>query len=170
VTSRHGKPVEIQALWYNALRTMEDLAREFGEEDAAGVYRGMADRARVSFNTLFWNEETASLYDVVRADGRNASIRPNQIFAVSLRHSMLSNDRARAVVAIVQNELLTPLGLRTLARGDPAYRPRCEGDAAARDSAYHQGTVWPWLMGPFLTAYINANQRSDSSRARAWNG
>jgi glycogen debranching enzyme len=80
---------------------------------------------------------------------------------------MLSNDRARAVVAVVQNELLTPMGLRTLAPGDPSYHPRCEGDVAARDSAYHQGTVWPWLMGPFLTAYVSANQRSTSSRERA---
>jgi predicted glycogen debranching enzyme len=167
VTSRHGKPVEIQALWYNALCTMESLATEFGEQDTAQRYRGMADRASASFNQVFWNEEKACLYDVVRDDYRDSSIRPNQIFAVSLRHSMLGNDRARAVVAVVQNELLTPMGLRTLARGDPSYRPRGEGGVAERDSAYHQGTVWPWLMGPFLTAYVNANQRSTSSRERA---
>jgi predicted glycogen debranching enzyme len=167
VTSRHGKPVEIQALWYNALCTMEGLATEFGEQDAAHEFGGMAVGASASFNQLFWNAESACLYDVVRKGDRDASIRPNQIFAVSLRHSMLSNDRARAVVAVVQNELLTPMGLRTLAPGDPSYHPRCEGGVAERDSAYHQGTVWPWLMGPFLTAYLNANQRSAFSRERA---
>jgi glycogen debranching enzyme len=151
VTPRNGKPVEVQALWYNALCAMEDIA------PSGARYRDLADRARASFEPLFWNESAQCLYDVVDGDARDASIRPNQIFAVSLFHKMLSpgknNAKAKAVVDTVAQHLLTPYGLRTLAPGDPHYRGRFEGDPASRDSAYHQGTVWPWLMGPFIAAY-----------------
>jgi predicted glycogen debranching enzyme len=167
VTPRRGKAVEIQALWYNALRVMEDLARRFGDEERENLYAAMAERARENFNRTFWNEDAGCLYDVVGGDGRDASIRPNQIFAVSLAHSMLSAERARRVVQTVERELLTPYGLRTLARGEAQYRPRYEGDSWSRDGAYHQGTVWAWLMGPFITAYLKVNERSSGSRARA---
>jgi len=157
VTPRQGKPVEIQALWYNALRVIEDLARRYGHAADSHHYREMADRARDSFAPLFWNETAGCLYDVVDGDARDAAIRPNQIFAVSLFHKMLPPDKARAVVDAVERHLLTPYGLRTLAPGDPRYRGRYEGDPASRDSAYHQGTVWPWLIGPFVDAYLHVH-------------
>ena len=153
VTPRHGKPVEIQALWYNALRVMEELAERFGDPNAQQQYGATADKARASFNELFWNDDSGCLYDVVNAEVRDASIRPNQVIAISLRHTMLSTERAASILRVVERELLTPCGLRTLSPSDPHYIGRYEGGPAARDAAYHQGTVWPWLMGPYLTAY-----------------
>jgi predicted glycogen debranching enzyme len=167
VTPRHGKPVEIQALWYNALRVMEDFAGRFDDTAAEVFFRELAAKARDSFNEQFWDAGHECLYDVVNGDHRDASIRPNQILAVSLAHSMLSSERARQVVAVVERELLTPLGLRSLSPRDPQYRPRYEGGVWERDSAYHQGTVWPWLMGPFITAYVKSNGRSPEARAQA---
>ena len=167
VTPREGKAVEIQALWYNALRVVEELAGKFGDPGNRKRLGEMATRAKRSFHDLFWNKAADCLYDVVHGDRRDASIRPNQIFAVSLKHSMLSRDRARRVVEIVERELLTPYGLRSLARSDPAYRPRYEGGVWERDTAYHQGTVWPWLMGPFITAYVRANGGTRRARERA---
>jgi predicted glycogen debranching enzyme len=166
VTERRGKPVEIQALWYNALRTLAELTGNGGTR-----YSQMADQARDSFNSSFWNEDTQCLFDVVEGAHRDASIRPNQIFAVSLRHAILVDpQRANAVVDKVRSELLTPMGLRTLAPGDPNYKGRCRGGVRERDSAYHQGTVWPWLMGPFLKAYLKVNGGSSEAhrQARAW--
>jgi len=156
VTPRHGKPVEIQALWYNALRVMARLAKEFKDDVAAQRYMSMAARARESFNAKFWNEELGCLYDVVDGDARDASMRPNQIFAVSLHGALLPVEKARRVIETVERELLTPYGLRSLAPSDPNYRGRYEGDATSRDGAYHQGTVWSWLIGPFVTAYTKA--------------
>jgi predicted glycogen debranching enzyme len=170
VTPRRGKPVEIQALWYNALCIMEDLARQFGDETGQKRYRNMATVASWSFNRLFWNDKAGCLYDVTNGAPPDASIRPNQIFAVSLPYSMLSPERARAVVENVQEHLLTPYGLRSLASTDPQYRGRYTGGPVERDGAYHQGTVWPWLMGPFITAYIKVNEGSEAARrqAAAW--
>ncbi len=167
VTPRRGKPVEIQALWYNALCIMEDLARRSGDEAAQKSYRNMATVASWSFNRLFWNENTGCLYDVINGAPPDPSIRPNQIFAVSLIHSMLSPERANSVVQKVQEHLLTPYGLRSLAATDPQYRGRYMGGPVERDGAYHQGTVWPWLMGPFVTAYIKVNGGSDVARRQA---
>ena len=138
VTPRHGKPVEIQALWYNALRVMARLATEFKDEDAQQRYMSMAARARESFNAQFWNEELGCLYDVVDGEARDASIRPNQIFAVSLHGALLPAEKARRVVETVERELLTPYGLRSLAPSDPNYCGRYEGDATSRDGAYHR--------------------------------
>ena len=157
VTPRQGKPVEIQAVWYNALRIMEDFAARFGDFASQKRYGKMAAAARGSFNRLFWNEKAGCLYDVVDGGSPDASIRPNQILAVSLHHSMLARGRAQSVVEVVTRELLTPYGLRTLARSDPHYVGHYNGDQRARDSAYHQGTVWPWLLGPFLTAYVRVH-------------
>jgi predicted glycogen debranching enzyme len=169
VTPRHGKAVEIQALWYNALRVMEGLGGRFGDTPNEARFSEMAVRARSSFNRLFWNEEAGCLYDVVNGDFRDASIRPNQIFAVSLEHSMLSRGRAKRVVERVERELFTPYGLRSLARGDQSYRPRYEGDIWSRDTAYHQGTVWAWLLGPFITAYLKVNStKRAAARASEW--
>ncbi len=167
VTPRHGKPVEIQALWYNALRIMEDLAGRFGNASEARHYRELAARARESFNAVFWNESANCLYDVVNGDARDGSIRPNQILAVSLFHTMLPEERAERVVSVVERDLLTPYGLRSLAPSDPQYRGRYEGNPYSRDSAYHQGTVWPWLLGPFITAYVEVNGRSLQARRQA---
>ena len=167
VTPRRGKPVEIQALWYNALCIMDDLARAFGDEAGQKRYRNMATVASWSFNRLFWNENTGCLYDVTNGAPPDPSIRPNQIFAVSLTHIMLSPDRAKSVVEKVQEHLLTPYGLRTLAPTDPQYRGRYTGGPTERDGAYHQGTVWPWLMGPFITAYIRVNGGTDILRRQA---
>jgi predicted glycogen debranching enzyme len=167
VTPRSGKPVEVQALWYNALCIMEHLATRFGDPARRKKYFDMASLARSSFNEIFWNSAAGCLYDVVNADTRDGSIRPNQIFAVSLHHSMLSADRARAVVEIVESELLTPVGLRTLSANDKRYRGTYSGDQYSRDSAYHQGTVWPWLLGPFVSAYVRVNGGTPQSRDRA---
>ena len=157
VTPRHGKPVEIQALWYNALRVMEQLAAKFKDAKAKRNYASMADRARDSFNRSFWNEETGCLYDVLNGEERDASIRPNQIFAVSLPNSMVSSDRAESILRVVERALLTPRGLRTLSPNDSRYIGNYEGDPRRRDAAYHQGTVWPWLMGAYITAYVKTH-------------
>jgi len=167
VTPRRGKPVEIQALWYNAVCIMEELAGRVGDESAKKRYNSMATLTKWSFNRLLWNEKGGYLYDVVNGGPPDASIRPNQIFAVSLPHSMLSPDHAKQVVSIVEQHLLTPYGLRSLAPSDPHYRGRYTGDGASRDGAYHQGTVWPWLMGPFITAYVKVNGGSDAARRQA---
>ncbi len=167
VTPRSGKPVEIQALWYNALRIMEDFGARFGDVPRQAMVSELADRARESFNLQFWNQPYFCLYDVVDGEFHDGSIRPNQIFAVSLPHTMLPAERARDVVETVRRELLTPFGLRTLSPHDPRYRGRYEGGVRERDSAYHMGTVWPWLMGPFLMAYLKTNGETPGARQKA---
>ena len=164
VTPRIGKPVEIQALWYNALCIMEGFGRRFGDPSSEALSASLALEASATFNKRFWNESTGCLYDVVENGHADGSLRPNQIFAVSLPHSMLPPEKARSVVETVQTELLTPLGLRTLSRHDPRYRAHYEGGVTERDTAYHLGTVWPWLMGPFITAYMKVKQRSEAAR------
>jgi predicted glycogen debranching enzyme len=169
-TPRQGKPVEIQALWYNALRIVEEFARRFGRASEAAAYAMKAELTRRSFNDAFWYGDGGYLYDVIDGDRRDASLRPNQILAVSLSHSMLESVRAGAVVATVERDLLTPRGLRSLAPSDPSYRGRYVGDAATRDMTYHQGTVWPWLAGPFFTAWLKTHGSDETSReaVRAW--
>jgi predicted glycogen debranching enzyme len=167
VTPRRGKPVEIQALWYNALCIMEELARRFGDDAGQNRYRNMAAMANWAFNRLFWNEKDGGLYDVVNGGPRDASIRPNQILAVSLPYSMLSPERARIVVERVREHLLTPYGLRSLAPSDPQYRGCFTGGPSERDGAYHQGTVWAWLLGPFITSYVKVNGATDAARRQA---
>ena len=153
ITPRIGKPVEIQALWYHALCVMADLADRFGDEKDEKRYRDMALAARASFNGQFWNENEQCLYDVVDGADKDGSIRPNQIFAVSLTNMMLDDVRATAVVEKVTAQLLTPLGLRSLSPRDPGYVPIYQGSPVERDAAYHQGTVWAWLIGAFIDAY-----------------
>ncbi|HVQ56912.1 MAG TPA: amylo-alpha-1,6-glucosidase, partial [Pyrinomonadaceae bacterium] len=153
ITPRTGKPVEIQALWYNALKIMQDFAMRFGHSEDASRFAAMADLAKLSFNAVFWNESAHCLFDVVGNGERDASIRPNQIFAVSLGHAILETERMKNVVDKVEAELLTPMGLRSLSPHDPAYVPYYRGSPFERDSAYHQGTVWAWLIGPFVDAY-----------------
>lgn len=167
VTPRTGKPVEIQALWYNALRVMENLANRFGDNLNAERFSKMAVRAKDSFNLQFWNEEIGCLYDVVDGELRDGAIRPNQIFAISLHHSILNPGKIARVVEVVEDELLTPAGLRTLSPNDPQYIGLYHGEARVRDGAYHQGSVWPWLMGPFIAAYFKANGNNKASRKQA---
>lgn len=167
VTQRSGKPVEIQALWYNALRTMEDFAKRFGDEERRQKYSSLAAQASDTFTRVFWNNDARCLYDVVDGSSRDGSIRPNQIFAVSLHHSMVSPEQARAIVEVVERELLTPVGLRTLNRADSRYRPTYGGNQYSRDSAYHQGTVWPWLLGPYVSAYVRVNGGTKQAQAKA---
>jgi glycogen debranching enzyme len=146
VTPRRGKAVEIQALWYNALRIMQVFT---GEAD----YGILAGRAKESFGRQFWNEAAGCLFDVVSDEGKDPAIRPNQLLALSLPNKIFDNKpRALSILDVVERELLTPYGLRTLSPRDPRYRGQCTGDQTSRDAAYHQGTVWPWLLGPFCDA------------------
>jgi predicted glycogen debranching enzyme len=168
VTPRNGKAVEIQALWYNALRTIEDIAEKIGNANDALKYRVLADRTKHSFNILFWNDSLACVYDCVLGEQSDSTMRPNQILAVSLTHSMLSDERAKSVVDSVQRELFTPYGLRSLSPRDPRYRGRYEGDSFARDSSYHQGPVWAWLLGPFIDAYLKVNTTDGQAQVREW--
>jgi glycogen debranching enzyme len=147
-TPRDGKPVEINALWHAAL----SLMAEWGGTE----YRADADRVRDSFRAAFWNPQRQCLYDVLTPQGPVAKLRPNQIFAVSLPFGLLELAQQQAVVRMVERELLTSVGLRTLERSDPDYKPHYQGSSAERDGAYHQGTVWPWLLGPFIDAYLTA--------------
>jgi glycogen debranching enzyme len=162
-TPRHGKPVEINVLWHHALC----LLGQGPDAGQAGWYRELAETANRSFSELFWNEDERCLYDVVRDGFRDPAIRPNQIFAVSLPHSPLAEGRQRAVLDCVERHLLTPYGLRSLSPADPAYRPRCEGNPYQRDSAYHQGTVWAWLIGPYVEAYLRVHEFRPEAKAAA---
>jgi predicted glycogen debranching enzyme len=157
VTPREGKPVEIQALWFNALRTMSDFASSLGDGDSAKAYVARAELCRTSFLKFFPDETAAGLVDCVDGAWRDGSVRPNQLFAVSLHHSMVPKPLARRILANVEEHLLTPFGLRTLSPTDPAYRGRYEGGPEERDAAYHQGTVWPWLLGAYATSFRRVN-------------
>jgi predicted glycogen debranching enzyme len=155
VTPRRGKAVEINALWYNALCIMEKwVAVEEGEEESL-VYRDYAEKAYKNFNDKFWYEEGEYLYDVIEGEeGFDHSLRPNQIFSISLDHPVLNKDKWEKILKRVEKELLTPVGLRSLAPGQPDYKPMYFGDLRSRDAAYHQGTVWGWLIGPFIDAWL----------------
>jgi len=163
ITRRQGKAVEVNALWYNALKFMEGLADEF--RDAKGKeYKKLAQKVKKSFNDLFWNPEGHYLYDRIDGEARDASIRPNQIFAISLPQPLLTKEKGKRVLEVVRQHLLTPYGLRSLAPTDEKYIGRYEGNPWERDKAYHQGTVWTWLIGPFFTAYLKIYGRSPKTR------
>lgn len=166
VTPRTGKPVEIQALWYNALCVLAYLAREFGDPKRQKIYRSMAAKAKASFRKIFWNAKDGCLYDVVEGDRKDASVRPNQIFAVSLANTMLDPATARKIVDKVEAELLTPFGLRSLSPSDTSYVPVYKGSPLERDGAYHQGTVWAWLIGPFVDAYRRTHSKDAMAERR----
>jgi predicted glycogen debranching enzyme len=159
VTPRRGKAVEINALFYNALKLMERWLREEGDDARAGEMARHAQRARESFNRRFWNPETNCLFDVVDTEGggNDPSIRPNQVFAISLPYPVLDEERWRPVLEVAQRLLVTPVGLRSLAPGSPDYKPYYDGDLRSRDAAYHQGTVWAWLAGPFADAWLKVH-------------
>ena len=168
VTPRAGKAVEIQALWHNALRTMQLLANRFEEKNLSEKYAEFAAKARKSFNEKFWNAEKNCLFDVLGEFGADASLRPNQIIASALDFTMLEREKNEQIVDILNQELLIPYGLRTLAPSDPKYRGAYVGDRRNRDQAYHNGTVWPWLLGPFVTAFLKAKRYNDYRREYAW--
>jgi predicted glycogen debranching enzyme len=154
VTPRRGKAVELNALWYNALCLMQTWTQRYGGGDDL-PFAEHAQRARESFNARFWYAEGGYLYDVVDGErGHEACCRPNQVFAISLPHPILDRTRWEPVMKVVRERLLTPVGLRSLAPGDPDYKARYYGDLRARDAAYHQGTVWGWLIGPYIDAEL----------------
>jgi predicted glycogen debranching enzyme len=155
VTPRRGKAVEINALWYNALCLLAGWLKEEGETAAAHPLDEHAARARESFNARFWYPAGGHLYDIVDGEsGDDAACRPNQILALSLSHPVLAQERWKQVLDTVNGRLRTPVGLRSLAPGHPDYQAKYDGDLRARDAAYHQGTVWAWLIGPFIDAWL----------------
>lgn len=160
VTPRRGKAVEINALWYNALRLLAGWLREYGDDALAAPYDACAEQAYASFNEKFWFSQSRYLYDVIDVDGgtdRDPACRPNQLFAVSLDYPVLNPERWAAVVEIAETKLVTPVGLRSLSPDDPNYKPIYGGDLRSRDGAYHQGTVWGWLIGPFVDAWLKVH-------------
>jgi predicted glycogen debranching enzyme len=167
VTPRAGKAVEVQALWYNALRTMELLANRFKENNEAEKYAQMAEKARKSFVERFWNPEKNCLFDSTSEHDKDDSLRPNQIIAVALDFTMLDNAKNEKIVDVVHGELLTPYGLRTLTRNDQRYIGVYAGDRGNRDRAYHNGTVWPWLLGSFTTTFLKTKGYAEYRREYA---
>ena len=164
-TPRHGKPVEINALWYNALRIMESLCEKFDED--ASAYRTRANQVKESFNAKFWDSSNQCLFDVVDGDEPDDHIRPNQVYAVSLPFSLLPEEQEKAVVALVEKELFVGCGLRSLAPDHPDYHGIYCGALAKRDAAYHQGTAWGFLLGGFFSAYMKVNHHSSSAAENA---
>jgi predicted glycogen debranching enzyme len=158
VTPRRGKPVEINALWYNALRIVAELSTESG-------MRSRADDVRESFEAAFWNRHLQCCFDVVNPN--DASIRPNQLFAIALPFPLFDDSRAEEILGVCEAQLLTPVGLRTLSPNDPRYRSRLTGDPHSRDTAYHQGTVWPWLLGPYVDALLRYHGEAGIASARS---
>jgi predicted glycogen debranching enzyme len=156
VTPRAGKPVEINALWYNALRIMERLAERFSIPSDMARFGRMADRIEDVFLPTYWNERAGCLYDRVDYDGPDDAIRPNQILAVSLPFPLLDSESAQKVVRVVSEKLVAPMGLRTLDPEHPEYKGMYDGDRRQRRSATHQGTAWGWLMGQFISALVKA--------------
>ena len=168
VTPREGKAVEIQALWYNALKFMEMLSSRFSEKSNAEKYHSLAEKAKRSFNDKFWRSEGNYLFDVVNGNKRDPSIRPNQIIAVSLDFSMLDSFRSGKVVEDVWNRLWGTYGLKSLSDDDPRYIGKYQGGLSHRDAAYHNGTVWAWLLGPFVTAFLKVKNHEEYWRRFAF--
>jgi predicted glycogen debranching enzyme len=167
VTPRAGRPVELNALWYNALCIAAELFERFGRTTQASDLRDLAAKAQASFNRRFWNTERGCCFDVVDDHGTDPSVRPNQLLAVSLPFPVLSIERHPTLLEKVHRALLTPFGLRTLAVDDPSYQGRYTGDVVSRDRAYHQGSAFPWLLGPWVSAYLRVLGRGASTRREA---
>lgn len=159
VTPRRGKAVELNALWYNALKSMDAIGNRIR---VSFPYSSLADKVKNNFARTFWNGEKTCLYDVV-SEEKDARVRPNQIFTVSLPFPVVDTNHQEKIVKTVQDKLLTPYGLRSLARDEPGYHGNYSGDVAERDLAYHQGTIWSWLMGPFITAFIKVGGRKEEA-------
>jgi predicted glycogen debranching enzyme len=167
VTPRNGKAVEINALWYWALDTLSRIANLLGKRDEQARYANMAEIVKTNFSKAFWNSDANCLFDRIVNGTPDPSVRPNQIIAIALPKSILSAEREKAVVRVVQSELMTPFGLRTLSPKDPRYHGRYDGDQKSRDLAYHQGPAWPWLLGQFVTAYIKTSDNANTARENA---
>jgi predicted glycogen debranching enzyme len=174
VTPRRGKAVEINALWYNALRLLEGWTRATEGEEAARTLATHAEACRTSFNKRFWNEQLGHLFDVVESDeydgGDDPSCRPNQLFAIALEHPVLDESRWKSVLNVAREKLLTPVGLRSLSQDHPDFHPTYHGDLKTRDAAYHQGTVWAWLIGPFIDAWLKAYPEDRAGARRMLEG
>ena len=171
VTPRRGKAVEINALWYNALSLLDGWLREYGGPRPDLDLSALSDRVRASFNARFWYDEGGYLYDVIDGEhGNDTAYRPNQIFAIALERPVLDPARWRAVVDVVHDRLLTPVGLRSLAPGHPDYKPKYYGDLRSRDAAYHQGTVWGWLIGPYVDAWLRVHPDDREGARRLLDG
>jgi predicted glycogen debranching enzyme len=166
VTPRHGKPVEVQALWINALAILADLRKRAGQRAQGEGLAGRVGQLKARFVSVFWNDEAGYLYDVVDGERRDASIRPNALFTLALPFTLLPKDKAKRLLAVVEEKLLTPVGIRSLAPDEPSYRGRYEGGPAARDGAYHQGTVWSWLVGPYCDAVVRTLGAPGKTKAR----
>jgi predicted glycogen debranching enzyme len=168
VTPRRGKAVEINALWYNAIELLAQWCREEGNLASAERYGQCAKRAYASFNQRFWFADGGYLFDVIDCNGEggttDSSCRPNQLFAISLDHPVLEQERWSPVIEVVKQKLVTPVGLRSLSPDHPDYKPIYSGDLHSRDGAYHQGTVWAWLIGPFVDAWMRVHP--DKAEAR----
>ena len=154
VTPRIGLAVEVNALWYNAICFSVELAEKAGDKEFVDIWKPIADRIPAEFISTFWYEDKKYLYDFVHGDFKDKSVRPNQVFAVSLPYSPLNDDQCEGILIRIQSELLTPRGLRTLAPKNPAYKPEYTGGPVERDLAYHQGSVFPWLFGHFAEAWL----------------
>jgi predicted glycogen debranching enzyme len=171
VTPRRGKAVEINALWYNAVRLLSQWLAEEQQEAESKALELQAEKTRRSFNGRFWNARAGYLYDVVDGEqGDDPACRPNQILAVSLKYPVLDEQRWEPVLKVVTDRLLTPVGLRSLSRDHPDYRPNYDGDLRARDAAYHQGTVWAWLIGPYLDAWLKVYPQDQQALQRLLQG
>ncbi len=166
VTPRTGKQVEINALWYNAVGFSLEMAKLAGDKKFVSEWKEIPDRIELSYINTFWDEERGYLADFVNGDYKDWSVRPNQIFATSLPYKFLSEDIRSRILERVENELLTPRGLRTLSPKNPDYKGIYTGDQAVRDRAYHQGTVWPWLLGHFVEGYLKIYDKNGLDKAR----
>jgi predicted glycogen debranching enzyme len=164
VTPRSGKPVEVEALWVNALSILAELEKRVGDADEAKRRSREAKQAQKSFEAAFWNEEAGSLFDVISGERRDDSLRPNQVIALGLPFPVLPKEKAARVLEVVERKLYTPVGLRTLAPDHPAYRPRYEGGPVERELAFHQGAVWSWLLGSYLTALVRVHGAAGRKR------
>lgn len=166
VTARPGKPVEINALWYNALCIMRDIHRVFGDEDRWTHFGFMAEKTKKSFEEQYWFADGGYLYDYIDGTHKDTALRPNQIFALSLPYPVISGQRAVSVLNIVKQNLLTPVGLRSLAQNHPSYAGLYSGAPSQRDRVYHQGTVWAWLIGPYISAIVSIFGETGKAEAR----
>ena len=167
ITPRQGRTVELNALWYNALRIVAEWCDEHDQPNRGTELTSLADRTKLAFNRDFWNAQAGCCYDVVMDNGVDASIRPNQLLAISLPHAVLATERHASVLEVVGRHLLTPMGVRTLGPDDAAYQGRYGGDVVARDRAYHQGAAYPWLLGAYVSAMLRVRGRSGHVRVEA---
>jgi predicted glycogen debranching enzyme len=167
VTPRMGKPVEIQALWYNALRIFAELLQLNGQENDAFIMNESADKAKQGFEQQFWYAEGNYLYDNIDREGKpSTEFRPNQLFAISLPYALIEGDKARTILQMTEEQLYTPVGLKSLPKSDTNYAPQYSGDQYHRDLSYHEGTVWSWLLGPYVDAIINVHGTNGIEQAQ----